>query len=176
MKNKGLIIRKRISIFEFWQLGREQRCKYESLLIKIFTFIFGPLGINSRIRSGHVFSILNRINLNEIKNVLDAGFGQSEILFLRAKRFPHIKGTGIDFDQKIIGENKKIAFQTQNKNLVFEQGNLINLSHDKSYDLIIIMDVLEHVKNDHTVVENFKKCLDSDGILILHLPRRNSFA
>jgi hypothetical protein len=94
MENKGLIIRKPISIVEFWQLGREQRHKYENLLIKIFTFIFGPLGINSRIRSGHVLSILNSINLNEIRNVLDAGCGQSEILFWLAKRFPHLEGTG----------------------------------------------------------------------------------
>lgn len=176
MENKGLIIRKPISIVEFWQLGREQRHKYESLLFKIFTFIFGPLGINSRIRSGHVLSILNRINLNEIRNVLDAGCGQSEILFWLAKRFPHIRGTGIDFDQKRIVENKKIATKTQSKNLAFEQGDLVNLAHDKSYDVIISMDVLEHINDDHTVVENFRKCLNPGGILILHLPKRNSDA
>jgi SAM-dependent methyltransferase len=46
---------------------------------------------------------------------------------------------------------------------------------DTSFDLITILDVLEHVDSEKKTIENIWRILRSEGVLILSVPHRGSF-
>jgi 2-polyprenyl-3-methyl-5-hydroxy-6-metoxy-1,4-benzoquinol methylase len=45
---------------------------------------------------------------------------------------------------------------------------------DKTYDIIIMLDVLEHIKDPKTVLTKIKSRLNKDGILVLQMPNYKS--
>ena len=165
-----------LNLLAFWQLGREQRIGHRHPLVKLFTWLMGPLGINSRIRNAHVLHVINRLSLPESISILDAGCGQAEALFWLAKRHPKWKLVGAEFDAQRVETNKKIAHAQQLSNLQFRQQSLTDMSDEMIYDVALSMDVLEHIEDDQGALMRIKASLKPDGVLILHLPRRNAEA
>lgn len=45
-----------------------------------------------------------------------------------------------------------------------------NITYDEKFDLICLFDVLEHVDDDQTSINNIKKLLKTDGILLITVP------
>jgi len=43
----------------------------------------------------------------------------------------------------------------------------------KKFDLIVLADVLEHIKNDRIILDKLYKCLNNDGFLLITVPAYN---
>jgi 2-polyprenyl-3-methyl-5-hydroxy-6-metoxy-1,4-benzoquinol methylase len=61
-----------------------------------------------------------------------------------------------------------------NKNVEFHQLSVppLNIFGDNSFDIVVTFQVIEHIKNDHLFIQEIKRVLKSDGLLIMTTPNR----
>jgi len=102
--------------------------------------------------------------------VLDAGCGDGTLL----KVLIHLGGLsvyGIDYNALRVGRARENAPEA-----VVMRGLLEDLyiSHD-FFDIVILSQVLEHIKEDARVLESLTRVLKPDGILILGVPNEGCF-
>lgn len=70
-----------------------------------------------------------------------------------------------DYFIELIEQNKSLKI-----NNIFSRFEDVN----STYDLVVILDVLEHVENTKNFLENISSLLKEDGLLILSVPAHNS--
>ena len=99
-----------------------------------------------------------------IKSCFEIGAGGGENLLQLKKR--NIAVSGIDIDEESV--NTSIS-----KGLNVKKMDLFKLNFTKKYDLILMMDVLEHIKNDEAALQIIKKGLKKEGHLIITVPAFN---
>jgi SAM-dependent methyltransferase len=136
---------------------------------KIFFFLLDLL----LLRTWHVKRALRKISLNYPgqANVLDAGagFGQYSWRMIRMNRNWKIKA--IDIDNDHIEDCKRFFAKTGLSGSVScEQGDLIRLSDTDLYNVILSVDVMEHILEDEIVFHNFYRVLKSNGVLLISTP------
>ena len=74
------------------------------------------------------------------------------------------KVTGIDIDPEVVRFCKAKGFQ------VIESDILASDLPQESFDVVVAMDVIEHIKDDFKVVAALKKLLKKDGKLLITVP------
>jgi SAM-dependent methyltransferase len=97
-------------------------------------------------------------------SILDAGTGRASYARVVAKRFPEASVTGIDI---LPTSQWNTPVPT---NLVFKQGDLTKLNEENSRDIIISIDVLEHIQHNEEVLKRFYRALRLGGVLYLAVP------
>lgn len=167
----------KLNLLDFYKLGQEQWIVQPSLPRKLFIYFFGPLGVNSRIRSAHILNqILSSHLLREKAKVLDVGFGHGYALFYLSQRFPQCHFTGIDINKEMVENGQVIASRKRIKNLSFIHGDIQSIELNEKFDVILSADVLEHIHDDLGTVRKLRFMLSDGGNLILHLPKKYSQA
>lgn len=62
--------------------------------------------------------------------------------------------------------------QTRNKNVAVIQESVYELTHaDKTFDIIFLLEVLEHLDHPEVALAEIRRVLKDDGVLILGVPR-----
>ena len=59
---------------------------------------------------------------------------------------------------------------------MFDQKTLTNFTEKQKYDLVLCIDVLEHIKDDVLALNNIRDSLKPGGILLLHIPKDRKLA
>lgn len=162
-----------LNYWQFREIGREQWIVQPNWFRKAFIRIAGPLGVHARIRNARVINSILRLHLPDRANILDAGCGHAYSIFWLAKNFPQYQFTGIELDPLLVQNGQKIANTLKLDHVKFVNSSVKDFSEINAYDLIISIDVLEHVIDDLEILNKFRKALHSDGYLLLHLPRRH---
>ncbi|MBU2524186.1 class I SAM-dependent methyltransferase [Patescibacteria group bacterium] len=103
------------------------------------------------------------------QSVLDAGCGDGRLCYELKKE--NVDISGIDYSERAIAFAK--AF---NPELDFYIGKMESISLDKKFDVIILMEVLEHFKEENIdgILANLSNLLKEDGKLIITVPSINS--
>ena len=100
--------------------------------------------------------------LENAKSVLDLGCYRGELL----SHFPnHLEKDGVDIDQPSI-EFARLNFPEAN----FYCQDLEKFNTGKKYDLIIMLHVLEHLKNPLEVIKNIHNAAHQNSYLIIEVP------
>ncbi len=164
-----------LSLGAFRNLGREQRYIHRNPAMRTFVSLFGPLGIHSRIRAGHILREIQLFAVPPDAQILDAGCGRALVLFAMAQTYPHVHLHGIEIDPDIVQANGEIVRMTGlEKVLTFSRTDLVVADIGKArYDMLISVDVLEHILDDVAVLLAFRAALKPGGVLLLHLPLRH---
>lgn len=150
-------------------LGKEQIYNPSlSLLEKAYVFLFGMPIIGLRIRCRNILSLIPE-NQN-YQRILDAGSGSGVLTFAIARKFKNAKVTGFDLNQEEIDISKKIAEKCGYDNINFKNIDIETMDMDNYFDLIICVDILEHIENDVNALSKLYSALAKDGILVLHIP------
>jgi len=150
-------------------IGKEQIYNPEySKIEKAYIFIFGMPIIGLRIRTRNVFSLIP-VSHN-YRNILDAGSGPGVFTFELGRRFPSAHVTGIDLLKKSINACRHIANQIEAPNVEFQLGKIEALPKNGLFDLILCVDILEHVQNDVAALQSLYDAVALEGILVLHVP------
>lgn len=164
-----------LSLRDFHSIGREQYYEpHLNVLVRAFTWLFGPVGLHSRIRAGNVIRTIRQLNLPPGASVLDAGCGRGLVLFWLALRHPDYQLHGIELNSSQVKRNRIVAQEMGLGSLTFEQGDLSKIDVTQAtYDLVFSIDVLEHIVDDVLLLCKLRDALKPDGTLLLHLPLRH---
>ncbi|MEA2096085.1 MAG: class I SAM-dependent methyltransferase [Candidatus Cloacimonadota bacterium] len=97
-----------------------------------------------------------------------AGFGQYSYFILKhfKKAKVHAIDLKTDYMDSFADYVKKIGWQ----NLTIQQADLTKYTPKEKFDLIIAIDILEHIEDDEQVLQNFRKVLTQGGKLIISSP------
>jgi 2-polyprenyl-3-methyl-5-hydroxy-6-metoxy-1,4-benzoquinol methylase len=122
------------------------------------------------LREWHVKRELRTIfRTNKISDVLDAGCGFGQYSYYIAKRLK-AKVCGVDINSEEINKCKEFANKLRMEKLSFDFADLENLDFHERFDLIVSVDVMEHIKDDNTVFRNFNRALRKGGKVLISTP------
>jgi SAM-dependent methyltransferase len=93
--------------------------------------------------------ILELVRSLKFFSILDVGCGQGELLKLISTEFPGITLTGLDFSSKAIDLARANVPDAE-----FYQLDLAHKRLDTQFDLVICSEVLEHIVDDVSAIEN----------------------
>ena len=107
------------------------------------------------------------VNLKNKSAVLELGCGSGELINAIAEKFGDLnKIVAVDFFNRPENLNKKVEFIKQ---------DIENLDLSGTFDLVILNQVLEHIKNPLGLLENLKRNLNPHGRILIVVPNRYGF-
>lgn len=97
--------------------------------------------------------------------------GTSPITFIIKKRFPRVDVTTLDITDNLAGRCRKAGIHFAVANL----NNPKDFPFNKKYDVIVFLEVLEHLKSDHRKVMGWiSAILKKGGVCLLQTPNKYS--
>lgn len=140
---------------------------------RIFTrkLLYGMLDL-LLLRTWHIKSELKKWAQYQQPNmkVLDAGCGFGQYSYWIARKFKHWQITGVDVKQEQVDDCNAFFPKAGKHNASFELGDLTRYTQAETFDLIISVDVMEHIEDDSAVFQNFYKSLKPGGMLLISTP------
>jgi SAM-dependent methyltransferase len=104
--------------------------------------------------------------------ILDAGCGAGDHTFYLAQRFPDSEVIGVDVDAARIARNQETAPRLGLRNVSFEVQDLTQLPWVERFDLVISIDVLEHIVEQQTALRCLQRVLRPGGRFFFHIPTK----
>lgn len=137
---------------------------------KIFLAYEGKLGEEMEYKTKERISwILNGVGVE--KNILDIGCSQGIIFILAAEKGNNV--TGLDINQNNIefAQNLLLEKYSQlSEKVIFMCEDFYKWKQEKKYHIILITEVLEHLKEADVFLKNVTNFLEEDGKLIITVP------
>ncbi len=150
-------------------IGQEQRFHPSySAAERGYISLLGVPVVGLRIRARNILALLPT-GLNP-KEVLDAGSGPGVITFMLAGKYPAARITGVDMVEEEISASRAIAVTAEIANVYFETVDISALPFKDRFDLIVCVDILEHIEDDEQALAQLRDALKPGGTLLLHLP------
>jgi len=110
--------------------------------------------------------------LRELKKLITSGrlldVGAGSGILVEAAIAAGYKAEGVEPSNWLQGEAEK-------RNLPVSKGILSDISHERSFDIITLVDVLEHVVNPLTLLKDIRTRLAKQGFALVVTPDCNSF-
>jgi 2-polyprenyl-3-methyl-5-hydroxy-6-metoxy-1,4-benzoquinol methylase len=102
--------------------------------------------------------------------ILDAGsgFGQYTWFLSGLSRFWFVDAVDVKDEQ--INDCNAFFTRTGRKNVLFEKADLTQFVKPDRFDLILSVDVMEHIEDDEAVFRNFYDSLTQNGMLLISTP------
>ena len=125
------------------------------------------------LRSWHIRRELKQLELEGFnpEQIADAGSGFGQYVYYLSKKYPDAKITGLDIKQEQVDDCnsffKTIGLQDQ---VGFEYADLTTLEIKNRYDLLLSVDVLEHIEDDRGVMKRLYDSLNPGGVLLISTP------
>lgn len=103
--------------------------------------------------------------------VLDAGTGFAQYAYFIAKSFPRARVVAVDVKEDYLDSARKFFQRTPFRDHVsFEVQDLTALTLDGPFDVILSVDVMEHIEDDRAVFRHFERVLRPGGYAIINTP------
>ncbi len=103
--------------------------------------------------------------------ILDAGSGFGQYAWRMARMNKQWKIKAIDINGQHVEDCKSFFDKTgMSDRVTFEKGDLVKFTEKNSYDFILSVDVMEHIKEDQIVFKNFFNSLKENGIILISTP------
>lgn len=104
------------------------------------------------------------------KMVLDAGSGFGQYDYYLASRHKNWKIKGIDVKEEQIEDCNVFFKRVKLSNVSFEVADLTKFIEKEIYDMVLCVDVMEHIEEDELVLRNFYQSLKKGGFLLISTP------
>jgi SAM-dependent methyltransferase len=137
--------------------------KFGSIYIKLFGY---PPTTTSRLLARKVLTLLNK---NRKGLLLDVGCSHGAFSFELARRGYSV--VGIDVNRESVEVGQTIQEVLGVKNVVFHHMDILsNHFPEKQFDVILMFETLEHIREDSIVIREFNRILKDDGVIIISVP------
>ncbi len=125
------------------------------------------------LRTWHVKRTLRKYTLENpgAENILDAGSGFGQYTWRMWKMNKNWKILGTDLKEEQINDCNAFISKTRAAGQVsFRVADLTTYKEDEKYDLVLCVDVMEHIEDDRAVFGNYFSSLREKGWLIISTP------
>lgn len=124
------------------------------------------------LRTWHVKKALRQYahGRKEPANVLDAGSGFGQYTYHMARKHRNWNIEAVDVKTEQIADCRQFFAKTNIKNVSFNYADLTQYVEPDSYDLVLSVDVMEHIEEDVLVFKNFHKSMRPGGMLLISTP------
>lgn len=102
--------------------------------------------------------------------LLDAGSGFGQYTWFLSGLDPLWFIDAVDVKDEQIRDCNNFFNAIGRKNVLFEKADLTAFSKSDRFDLILSVDVMEHIEEDETVFHNFYDSLTQEGMLLISTP------
>ena len=104
-------------------------------------------------------------------SVLDAGSGFGQYTWRMSKMNSRWNIKAIDINSEQTEDCNRFFLKSGlSDRVTFHTGDLTALADPESYNLILSVDVMEHIQEDVIVFQNFRRSLKENGILLISTP------
>lgn len=124
------------------------------------------------LRAWHVHKVLKewRQENRSHAKILDAGSGFGQYSYYLSGKDKSYEITAVDVKQEQVEDCNRFFKQTGRANAVFELGDLTRYLRENYYDLVLSVDVMEHILEDVQVFKNFHASMKPGAMLIISTP------
>lgn len=103
--------------------------------------------------------------------VLDAGTGFGQYAYFIAKTFPNARVLAVDVKRDYLENARRFIEKTsQARQVAFAYEDLTDLQTEGPFDLILSVDVMEHIEDDRAVFRGFERVLRPGGHVVINTP------
>jgi len=125
------------------------------------------------LRSWHIRRELKKLNREGFNpgQITDAGSGFGQYVYYLSRLYPEARITGLDIKQEQVDDcNHFFASIKGHKKVSFQYADLTKLEEKEAWDLVLSVDVMEHIEDDRTVFRRLYDGLRPGGILLISTP------
>ncbi len=124
------------------------------------------------LRSWHVRQELRNLKASgNVGSILDAGSGFGQYTYRMSSLFPQAQIKAVDIKPEQIEDCNRFFSQIGRSNRVmFGFADLTRFQENEAFDLILSIDVMEHIEEDEQVFRNFAVSLKKNGMLLISTP------
>jgi len=125
------------------------------------------------LRSWHIRKEIRRLNRSGFapSDIGDAGSGFGQYVYYLSRKYTEARITGMDIKQEQVDDcNHFFKAIGKEERVRFEFADLTGMDKNESYDLVLCVDVLEHIEDDRKVMENICQALRPGGVLLISTP------
>jgi len=155
---------------------RRKESKLIRFLERLYLRIFGIPEIGFQVRGQYFMDMLKKnISTKKPERILDAGSGIGTYTFWLSEKYKDSIVDGWEIDKTKLEFSRKFAKELGARNVNFLYGDVTKSSpkNKNKYDLIVSVDVLEHIDDFKGVLRNFYQLLEKGGYLFVHTPQIN---
>ena len=103
-------------------------------------------------------------------DIYDAGSGFGQYTYFMANKLKQCKIFSVDVKEDWINDCREFFKQKKIAGVSFAVEDLLRITHQTKFDLIVCVDVMEHIADDTTVFKNFFVALKPGGYLLINSP------
>lgn len=103
-------------------------------------------------------------------SILDAGSGFGQYDYVLSRMNPEWNITGVDVKKEQVDDCNQFFKKIGQQKVLFEVGDLTTYKKENKYQLILSVDVMEHIEDDVLVFKNFFESLQKGGMLLISTP------
>lgn len=108
--------------------------------------------------------IADNINRSKIIKIVDIGFGHGTKL--PSELINRVRLVGIDVNFDSLSRIKKLS----DSKALFVNADALALPFKESFEMVLLLDVLEHIDDDEKALRNIHDILKKDGLLVMMVP------
>lgn len=116
-----------------------------------------------------LIELRNKFGNSQIE-IYDAGSGFGQYSYFMATRLNPCNIFSVDVKQDWISDCREFFGRKNLKNVSFAVEDLTTTLHKDKFDMIVCVDVMEHINDDQTVFRNFYNALKKGGYLLINSP------
>ena len=125
------------------------------------------------LRSWHIRRELRDLKKEGFKpeKVADAGSGFGQYVHYLSRSYPEAKIIGLVIKQEQVDDCNRFFTKLGKQDLVsFQYSDLTQMGIKEEYDLVLSVDVMEHIEDDRGVMRNIYQALKPGGYLFISTP------
>ena len=136
-------------------------------------FYIRVFGLPDTIGQQQARSVFNVLEGRSLSSLLDAGCRQGHYAVRIARLRPNVEVKGVDIDGESVLEGESVRSIFGLKNLSFEKEDACSLQAKGRFDVVLLLQVMEHLVDDLAVLRNVHRVLRGTGILVVTVPNLN---
>lgn len=146
-----------------------ERRLHRGFVQRVYYRTFGAVDPAHYLHHRYLVAALDDLSPIRPESVLDAGCGGGDHSIWLARRFPSANVLGIDINPQALSSAATAARRFGLNHLHFEQKDILDIDKGE-YDLIVSVDVLEHIGEQGKALGALFDALRPGGYAFLHVP------
>jgi SAM-dependent methyltransferase len=125
------------------------------------------------LRSWHIRRELKKLKKEgfQPRQIADAGSGFGQYVYYLSKKYPEARIEGLDIKQEQVDDCKQFFSAIgREQNVEFKYADLTKLEELDAWDLVLSVDVMEHIEEDRTVFKHIYKAMKPGAVFLISTP------